>query len=197
MNKKVIAIAVAASVVIVGLWYFGVYSHQSKSIKQANAQAAAAEADATSLRSQIAVLQREKTELPTTQAKLATLKLALPDTPALDKLVDDINAAAAQAGVDWQTLAPTKPATYAATGQSVAATNVGGAQSVTVALQVTGAVHQILDFVTRLNGLSRLLDVTSVNLSPGAAKPTAQLSTQIFFVPSSTGSATTPATATP
>ena len=191
MNKKVIAIAVAASVVIVGIWYFGVYSHQSKSIKQANAQAVAADADASSLRSQIAVLQREKAQLPTTQAKLATLKLALPDTPALDKLVDDINAAAAQAGVDWQTLAPTKPATYAATGQSLTATNVGGAQSVTVSLQVNGSVHQILDFVTRLNGLSRLLDVTAVNLSAGAAKPTAQLTTQIFFVPSSTGSATT------
>ncbi|HEX3538928.1 MAG TPA: type 4a pilus biogenesis protein PilO [Acidimicrobiales bacterium] len=197
MNKRVIAIAVAASVVIVGIWYFGVNSHQSKSIKQANAAAAAADAQASSLRSQIAVLQREKTQLPSTQAKLAALKLALPDTPALDKLVDDINAAAAQAGVDWQTVSPTKPATFAGTGQSLSSTNVGGAQSVTVALQVNGSVHQILDFVTRLNTLSRLLDVTSINLASGAAKPTAQLTTQIFFVPSSTGPATTPAAATP
>jgi Tfp pilus assembly protein PilO len=63
-------------------------------------------------------------------------------------------------------------------------------QSVTVAMQVNGTYKQITDFVVKLNGLSRLLDVGSINLSGigGATKSTGQITTQIFFVPPAAGS---------
>ncbi|MDQ1392727.1 MAG: Pilus assembly protein PilO [Acidimicrobiaceae bacterium] len=191
MNKRVIAIAVAASVVLIGIWYVAVFSAQSKSVKKAHSQESSAKSQAQSLRSQIAVLQREKADLPASTAKLTTLKLSLPDTPALDKLIDDVNAAAAASGVDWQTITPAKPATFAAgSGQAVAAGFPGGMQSVTVAMQVNGTYKQITDFVVKLNGLSRLLDVGSINLSGigGATKSTGQITTQIFFVPPAAGS---------
>lgn len=191
MNKRVIAIAVAASVVLIGIWYVAVFSSQSKSVKKAHAQESAAQAQAASLRSQIGVLQREKVDLPASTAKLTTLKAALPDTPALDKLIDDINTAAATTGIDWQTVTPTKPATFAAgSAQAVSAGFPGGMQSVTVALQVNGLYKQITDFVVKLNGMSRLLDVGSINLTGvgGTAKSTAQITTQIFFVPPAAGS---------
>ena len=65
MNKRVIAIAAVASVVPGGVWYVAVFSGQSKSMKKANKQTAAANAQSDSLRSQIAVLQQEKVDLPT------------------------------------------------------------------------------------------------------------------------------------
>jgi Tfp pilus assembly protein PilO len=197
VNKRVIAIAVAASVVLMGIWYVAVFSPQSKSVHKAHTEESAAKTQAEGLRSQIAVLQRQKADLPASTAKLTTLKLSLPDTPALDKLIDDINAAAAATGVDWQTITPAKPATYGAgPAQAVAGGFPGGMQSVTVALQVNGAYKQITDFVVKLNGLSRLLDVGSINLSGvgGAAKSTAQITTQIFFVPPAAG--TVPAATT-
>ncbi len=202
MNKRVIAIAAVASVVLVGLWYVAVFSGQSKSLKKANNQTAAANAQSDSLRSQIAVLQREKADLPTATGKLSTLKLALPDTPALDKLIDDINTAASQSGVDWQTITPTKPVTFSAgSAQAVSSGLPGGMQGVTVALQVNGAYKQVTDFVTKLMGLSRLVDVGSLNLTGvgGVGKTTASITTQIFFVPPPAGSvpAATTTTVTP
>ncbi len=193
MNKRVIALATVASVVLVGIWYVAVFSSQSKSLKKANGQTAAANAQADSLRSQIGVLEQEKTQLPAATNKLATLKSALPDTPALDKLIDDINAAAATSGVDWQTVSPAKPASFAAGSAQAAASGFpGGMQSITVAMQVNGSYKQVTDFITKLMGLSRLLDVGSVNLSGvgvSAPKASAQITSQIFFVPSPAGSA--------
>jgi Tfp pilus assembly protein PilO len=197
----VIALAVAACVVLTGIWYFALFSPQSRSIKKANNQAAASNGQAATLRSEIGVLQQEKTQLPAAQAKLTTLKLALPDTPALDKMIDDINNAAAQAGVDWQTLSPAKPSIFVAgTAQAAAAGGLpGGMQAVTVGMQVTGSYHQVTDFITKLTGLSRLLDVETVNLSGvgGTAKSIAQLSTQIFFVPPGAAAPATTTTVTP
>jgi Tfp pilus assembly protein PilO len=192
-----IVIVVAASVAIVGLWYVALFSPQSKSIQKANSEAATANIQADSLRSQIAVLQQEKLQLPASTAKLATLKAALPDTPALDKLIDDINGAANQAGVDWQTISPTKPASYTSGAtQTSSGGFAGGMQSVTVTLQVNGTNHQILDFVTKLSGISRLIDVTSFNLSNSSGpRSGGQLTTQIFFVPSVAGAV--PPTTTP
>jgi Tfp pilus assembly protein PilO len=194
--------ATIASVVLVGIWYVAVFSSQSKSLKKANDQTASANAQAASLRSDIGVLQQEKTQLPTATGKLTALKLALPDTPALDKLIDDVNAAAAESGVDWQTISPSKPASYSAgSAQAVAAGFPGGMQSVTVAMQVNGSYKQVTDFISKLTGLSRLLDVGSVNLSgvgASATKTSAQVTTQIFYVPPPAGSvpATTSTTVT-
>ena len=192
-----IAIALVASVAMAGIWYAFLFSPQSHSLKNAHAAAAAADTQAAGLRAQIATLQQEKAQLPATTPKLSTLKAALPDTPALDKLIDDINSAAADTGIDWQMIAPTKPSTFAAgSPQAVATGFPNGMQSVAVTMQVNGAYKQVTDFVNRLTTMSRLMDVTTVNLNGvGAAAPktTAQLTTQIFYVP--TAAAATPATA--
>lgn len=187
MSKRLIAIVVAASLALGGLWYFALWAPQSKSLKKTNGDVAAAKAQQATLRGEIATLQKQKLDLPAKQEKLASLKLALPDTPALDKLIDDINAAAVASGVDWQSITPAKPSTFTAgSAQAVAAGFPGGMQGINVAMQVNGSYTQLLDFVNKLNGMSRLLDVVSFNLSgvgAQAVKATAQITSQIFFVP--------------
>jgi Tfp pilus assembly protein PilO len=199
VNKKVIAMATVASVVLVAIWYVAIFSSQSKSITKAHTQVATASSDAATLRAAISTLQQEKSHLSDSTAKLAALKLLLPDAPALDKLIDQVNAVASQAGVDWQVLTPAKPATYAAgSAQAVATGFPGGMQSVSVAMQAKGGYKQVTDFVSKLTTISRLLDVDSVNIANGTgAQPTqAQITTQMFFVPSAAGSVTTPTTVT-
>jgi Tfp pilus assembly protein PilO len=194
VSKRVIAIAVVVSVVLAGVWYLFVFSSQSNSLHKANTEATTASAQVSTLRSQIAVLQQEKAQLPAATTKLTTLQLALPSTPALDKLIDDINSSAQQTGVDWQTLSPTKPAAYTPQGSTASAQEFpGGMVSVVVALQVEGSYQQILGFVTKLDTMSRLLDVDSVNISnvAGAGKTTAEISTQVFYVPPAAGSTRT------
>lgn len=198
MNKKVITISAAAAAVIVVAWYLFVFSGQSKTLHTTNSQVSATRSQAQTLRQQIAVLQQEKVGLPAAQTKLAAIEAALPNSASLDKLIDDVNAAANQAGVDWKTINPTKPATYVTTGAQAAPSGLaGGMQAVTVTMEASGNYDQVLAFVTNLNSMSRLLDVDSLSLSgvntPGPT--TAQISTQIFFVPGA--ATTTPATATP
>lgn len=193
MNKRVIAIAVAAAVVLVGLWYVVLWSPQGHSLHKANTQTAAAKAQQVSLRAQIATLQQEKTQLPQAQAKLSTLQLDLPNAAVLDKLIDQINADAASAGVDWQNVSPAKPATYAP-GYTPGGTAgfPANMQPYTVNLTVKGTYQQVTKFVSGLYTISRLFDVDSVNLSGVGAAATAitgQVVGQVFFVP--TAGATT------
>jgi Tfp pilus assembly protein PilO len=198
VNKKAIAIAAAVSVVLVGIWYIAIFSKQSKSLHTAHIQVAAANSQAAGLRADIAVLQQEKAQLPAATSKLDVLKLALPNTPALDKLIDDVNAAAAQSGVDWQNVSQTKPATFAAATPQGAGAYPGGMQAVNVSMQVSGGYKQVTDFVSKLMTISRLLTVTSVNLNgvgATAPKTTGQITTQMFFIQPPAGTAA--ATATP
>lgn len=193
MSKKVIAVVVLASIAIVGIWYVAVFSSQSHSIHKARLEAAALNDQAGTIRSRISLLEQEKTQLPAATAKLSTLQLALPATPALDKLIDDINNAAAKTGVNWENITPTKPATYTP-GEAATEAFPGGMQAVPVSMEVDGSYQQVTSFVTQLMGLSRLLDVNGVSLSEAPGKTTAQLSTEVFFIPPT---ASTPTTVAP
>jgi len=193
VNRRVIAIAVVASIVVAGIWYMVLWSPQSKSLNKANDRVAAAKATQASLRSEINLLQQEQTQLPAKQAVLDKLKLLLPGVPSLDTLIDNVNNAATASGVDWQNVSPTKPAGYSALNPQA----VSGLQAVQVTMQVNGAYPQLLDFVNRLNAMPRLLDVNSVNFSgvgPSAPKTTAQIVTQIFYLPSPGAAAAAPTT---
>jgi len=187
VNKRVIAIAVAAAVVLVGVWYVVLWSPQGHSLHKANTQTATAKVQQASLRAQIATLQQEQTQLPAAQAKLSTLQLDLPNTAALDKLVDQINADAAANGVDWQSISPAKPANYAPGYTPAGAAGFpAGMQPYTVNLSVKGSYAQVTKFITGLYSISRLFDVDSVNLSgvgPTAPPITGEIVGQVFFVP--------------
>lgn len=187
MNKRVIAIAVAAAVVLVGVWYVVLWSPQGHSLHKANVQTASAKAQQVALRAQIATLEQEQTQLPAAQAKLNILQLDLPNTASLDKLIDQINTDAAANGVDWQTVSPAKPATYTpgytATGAAGFPANM---QPYTVNMTVKGSYAQVTKFISGLYSISRLFDVDSVNLSgvgPSAPTITGAIVGQVFFVP--------------
>lgn len=194
MNRR-IALAVLAAVVITGIWYVALWSPQSKSLKKANARTAAAQVQQNTLRGDITVLKREQTELPAKQAELVKLKQALPEVPSLDTLIDNINTAALGSGVDWQSIAPTKPASYNAA--QAASVLPGVTQAVPVSMQANGSYSQLLDFVNRLNAMPRLLTVSGFSISGvgGATKTSAQITSQVFYVPAlASAQATTPTT---
>lgn len=191
MNKKVIAVAALASVAIVAIWYVAIYSSQSHSIHKSRVAAAASNVQAGTLRTQIATLEEEKTQLPQAQAKLATLSVALPNVPALDKLVDQINNDAVTTGVDWQNITPTKPTIF--TPGNAPSGFPSNMQAVPVTLQVEGTYKDVLAFVSDLNSLPRLVDVDGVTFNGvgDGGKTIAQLSTEMFFIPSASTTATT------
>jgi Tfp pilus assembly protein PilO len=179
---------------------------------EARADRDAAVAESQSLGDQIRALEALKpkeAELKT-QAELA--KAEFPTSPALPGLVDALQDAASQSGVELGTVAPTTPKT--STVNSLLA-------EITTTVNVNGGYFEIQDFLVRLENLVKGSDparvaprsvlVQSVNLSTGsddqatgdsAAAASAAASPDelqgnivltVFQLAQSSGSSTTPA----
>jgi Tfp pilus assembly protein PilO len=190
MSRRVIALAVAASVGLLAVWYLILWSPQSGSLKQARADVSIAAAKEQDLKGQVATLQKGRLLLPAKQAQLATLARAIPATPDIDKLIDDVNTAALLSGVQLQTLSPSPP-TVTGAGAS------GGATPMPLLMTVTGTYFQVKDFVNQLTSMPRLaiIDGISFGTPDKTGKMASSVSAHVFVTgpaaaPSSTGTTT-------
>ncbi len=150
MNRKMIMIAGAALVGIIAVWYLVLWSPQGASLTQARAGETAAVQKEASLKSQVAALQRQRALLPALQAKLATVNEAIPTTPDIDKVIDDVNAVVLSSGVSITSLTP--PQAGATTG------------ALTLTIAVGGTYFQLVDFINKLNAMPRLAVVDGFGL---------------------------------
>ena len=89
----------------------------------------------------------------------------MPDAPELAALIIDLQNTANEAGVEWDTLAPGRPADVA-----------GGYQMMTLAFSVAGTWDDCMDYLRRLSELERAVRVRQVDVTPdvhGSALSTA------------------------
>ena len=141
--------------------------------RQATAEARAdrdtAVAESQSLRDQIKALEALKPKEAELKAQAELAKAEFPATPALPGLVDALQDAASQAGVELGTVAPSTP--EASTVNSLLA-------QITTTINVSGGYFEIQDFLVRLENLVKGSDparvtprsvlVESVNLTGGS-----------------------------
>ena len=181
-----------ASVVLVLLWWFLLWSPRNKDYNDAAAQAQAAQAQVDQLQAQYNRLYSIKQQIPRLQASLAKMQVAIPDKPQLDQIILAINGAANQSGVEVDAITPTPP------------TASGGANaappSIRVSLSVKAGYNELLDFMDRLDALPRIVVIDSVNMSGtsgggsvGSAELTVSMSLRLFVTtaPPAAGSTTT------
>jgi Tfp pilus assembly protein PilO len=180
MSRRVVAVAVAVSLLLVIVWWVGIRSPQSKAIKHAHADQAAAAQQVVSLRAQAVVLQGQKAGLPAITAELAALKLALPAKPALDQVIDAIHQASTAAGVELGNLSQGVATATATTAASTA----GGLQVVNLGMTATGTYSELMDYLNKLNALARTMVVDSLSVGAGAtaAEMSAQITGRMFYV---------------
>jgi Tfp pilus assembly protein PilO len=156
MRRRLIVVALAATLALAGLWYMGLWSPQSSSLRQARTAAAAAVKKQHTLAAEVASLQQDQSRLPALRSKLTVLNLAMPATPAVASLIDGINATSLAAGVSLVAISPTPSAvTAAAAAPDTPAT-------INVLMSAVGTYAQIIDFVNRLDTMSRLMVVDSL-----------------------------------
>jgi Tfp pilus assembly protein PilO len=136
---------------------------------EARADRDAAVAESQTLRDQIKALEALKPKEAELKAQAELAKAEFPVTPALPGLIDALQDAASQSGVELGTVAPTTP--KASTVNSLLA-------EMTTTVDVNGGYFEIQDFLVRLENLVKGSDparvaprsvlVQSVNLATGS-----------------------------
>jgi Tfp pilus assembly protein PilO len=119
-------------------------------------------------------LQQAQQQQPQTLARLAIFNRLLPATPDLPALIRQLQTAASASGMDLVSIAPSQPQNL---------TGATGIQVVSVNLQLNGGFFRLETFLTRLEDLQRVVEITSIGISPETDETTGQmtLSTTLTF----------------
>lgn len=154
-----------------------------------------ADADIASAKALLTSRQQAKEQAAETQAQLTRLDNEIPDAPELPALIIDLQDTANEAGVVMDSLSPGKPAAPA-----------DGFQKIALAFNVQGQWDDVVEYLRRLQGLTRGVRVLSADVSqplasvedtvpvaprqPGEEK--VQLSVETYMLPRSGGGASAP-----
>ena len=160
MNRRLVGFA-AAAVALVVLWWVLLWGPRSRAIGQARERAASAETERSALTARIQRLKEAQADEPRQRARLEALRTAIPDEPDLGQFILDANDAASRAGVDFLSISPSPPA--ASPDPTLPA-------SIALAITVDGGYFQVLDYVNRLDGLSRIVVVENLSLTSGSSE---------------------------
>ena len=166
------------SIVVLAAGYFLMVSPKASKAAAIRTEAADQEAANTRLRGQIAMLNRQKKDLPRQQAELQKFAARIPNNPALPALIRSLSDAADNAGVELiglspslptrVTMVPTAGAVTPATTAAATASTLPLAQ-IQVSMKVTGKYSQLSQFFSEIEGVSRAFLLNGVNVVPGDA----------------------------
>jgi Tfp pilus assembly protein PilO len=168
-------VAIAVVAVIAGLLL--IYP-QVKTIATINTQIQQAEKDVDAANALL--LQRQEMKDRAAQTDAAYLRLAnqVPETPELPSLIIELQDVALQAGVDFEGLRPDDPITStsaqaSATGSNPPPTTSAAAGSyvvIPIEVSVSGSWSDTIDFMNRLQHMTRAIRVVEYNTSSNAGQ---------------------------
>ncbi len=160
---------VVAGLVVSVLSYFVLIKPKVADIKSVNDTIEEAQRRERTLRNSLRQLQEADRNKAATQAKLAKLELALPQTPDLPTFIRQVQAASNAAGIDLRSIAPAPP---------VSIEGATGIDQISVTLQVAGGFFRMQDFLARLEDLQRVVEVRSVSMAPATDPVTGEFTLQ-------------------
>lgn len=117
---------------------------------------ATAESQRQQAQAVLAQLEEAKGRSAVTEAQLLKIGTEMPDAPQLPTLIIELQDLANASGVQVTSFAPSQP------------TPAAGAQftEITLTTQLTAKWDDLLDYLRRLNGTTRLIRVTNVTINP-------------------------------
>lgn len=157
MTRKYALIAAGAAVAILLAWFVLLWGPQGGKLADAEERevtAAAANGELELRRDRLVAAQAD---VPALQAKVESLRVAVPDSPDLAQFILNANDAASASGVDFLSISPTPPAV---------STDLALPSSVNLAISVDGGYFQVLDYLNRLDDMDRIVVVDTLGLSP-------------------------------
>jgi Tfp pilus assembly protein PilO len=159
VKRSVLIGCAVGAVVVILLWYFLLFAPASKDLDDTRDQVSSLQSQNQELENTIRQLKELSRNSVEQQAKLRTLRAAIPSTPDLGEFILQANEIASASGIDWLSIAPTPPA---------AGTAGGPTSTIAISMQIQGQFSAVLDYLTRLEDLERLVVVDTVNLSAGS-----------------------------
>ena len=182
-TRRLFSLAAAAVVVLMFAWYLAIYRPSSAKINAAHKAYNAAAAQIKKLDAQVGSLQALEAQIPADKVKLASLDGALPTTPNLRALLDQLHALATSTGTQLTTVSPSPPQP-ATTSQAAPKAAPSGLQKISIIMSATGTYPQLTNFLSGLAGLKRslVIESVSINSAPGS-KLTSSMSTEVFYAP--------------
>ena len=151
------ALAAVAGLAIVLIFFVFVLKPKLTEITDVRDQVQSQQDQAQSLRIRLAQLKEAQRQQPQTQARLAVFDRLLPTTPDLPAMIRQLQTAATASAMDLVSLAPSPPANL---------TDATGVQTISVNILVRGGFFRLETFLTRLEDLQRVVEVTSISIAP-------------------------------
>ncbi|MGQ0519796.1 MAG: type 4a pilus biogenesis protein PilO [Actinomycetota bacterium] len=215
MTRRTMLIAGAVAGAVLVLWYLLLWGPHKADLAEAKERRETAESKRDELATRVGRLRAAQKDEPIKRAQVEALRTTIPDEPNLAAFILDTNDAAAKSGIDFISVAPSEPApavaaagAVAAPSASVASTRPTAARPRTAAsplpaeiklqLQIKGGYFQVLDFLNRVNEMSRLVvtDGLTIN-SDNEAKLTVGVTARMFVRAVPAGFGDVPALVTP
>lgn len=171
--RRIWGVAAAAAVVLVLLWYVAIFRPENHHLTAAHKADAAAQAQITQLQQQVTKLEALKRQIPADNAKLSTLDAAVPATPDLKDVLDQLHNLATTTGCELTAVNP------ASSGSSSAPAS--GPQSLSLTMSVSGSYPQLMAFFSGLSHLPRAVVVDGASIGQAGGGLEAQITSQIFY----------------
>jgi Tfp pilus assembly protein PilO len=112
---------------------------------------------AQTLQNRLRQLQQAQRDEVTIRNRLSVFDRLLPQTPDLPSMIRQLQTAATASGMNLISMAPSPPS---------ALTGAVGVQTVNVNLQVLGGFFRLQSFLTKLEDLPRVVEITSMSIAP-------------------------------
>jgi Tfp pilus assembly protein PilO len=157
MKSRAIIAGVLVLIVVLLAWNMLFFSPAGKDRDEAAEARDAAQSQQASLQStldRLLDLESRQPEFIEEQARLAGKIPAQPDLQVFIRAAYDLQV---ESGLDWISIAPTEPAP----GPS-------GVSEIRMTVQLEGGYYQVLDYLNRLEDMSRLVVVDSIQVGAGA-----------------------------
>jgi len=158
MKTKNIAVGALIAFLVMALWYNFLLKPSRADAKKVKAEVATEKAKLPPLQAQLAQANNDAAHAGTFKTQLAALKHALPESPELANFIRDANAVAAASNIDWQSVSHSDPAPGA-----------DGIATITLGIQVKGTYEQVLDYLTRMSALKRLVVIDGLQFNGAGA----------------------------
>ena len=154
--RRQVGVAALIAVLITVVFFFLLLRPKLNTIAETREQVETAQDEELQLQADVARLRNIQRNAPDLRRDLARVATLLPESPQLPAFIRLLQDAANREGMELLSIAPSPPG----------AGTIEGVQVITVSVSVEGSFHRTEAFLASLEGLKRLVEVTSISMSP-------------------------------
>jgi Tfp pilus assembly protein PilO len=154
MKPKNLAVGALVGFLMLALWYNFLLKPTNSQVSKVKAETEVERAKLPPLQAQVAQANIDAAHADTFKARLAVLKDAVPDSPALAAFIRDANSIAVESNLAWVSVTHGPPTPDAS-----------GVAAISVGIQLKGTYEQVLDYLGRIAKLHRLVVIDGVTFS--------------------------------